>query len=354
MDVTESDHKPVRCKFSVQLAHVDRSVRRQGFAEVLRNNEKIRSLLEESRYVPETIVSTNSIVLQNQDTSILCITNKCQKEKAIFEVICEGLAHPKDDGEETVYRPRGGYGFPRWLEVTPTAGIINPEQFAEVSVHHEEFHTLEDFVDGIPQNWWSEDTRDKEVILVVNVQGSGSTETKSHRIHVRHCFSAKAMRIDSKLNNSKKGQGGSGGAGGGADSSEKGQGSGSGGAGGGDSSKKGQGSSSGSEGGANSKKGQGSEGGDNSKKGQGSSSGSGGGDNSKKGQGSGGENSKKGQGSGGGDNSKKSKSSRDNSKKGQGSGGGGSSSAHRSELRQLSSNSSSDIGGDEVRNSRKS
>ncbi|KAK1294144.1 Type I inositol 1,4,5-trisphosphate 5-phosphatase 13 [Acorus calamus] len=25
---------------------------------------------------------------------------------------------------------------------------------------------MEDFVDGIPQNWWSEDTRDKEAILL--------------------------------------------------------------------------------------------------------------------------------------------------------------------------------------------
>lgn len=79
----------------------------------------------------------------------------------------------------------------------------------DVLVHHEEFHTLEDFVDGIPQNWWCEDTRDKEVILDVIVQGSGSTETRSHQIHVRHCFSAKTLRIDSKSNNSRKNQGGS-------------------------------------------------------------------------------------------------------------------------------------------------
>ncbi|XP_021654896.2 type I inositol polyphosphate 5-phosphatase 12 isoform X2 [Hevea brasiliensis] len=208
MDVTESDHKPVRCKFNVQIAHVDRSVRRQEFGEIIRSNEKVRSLLEESRYVPETIISANNIVLQNQDTCLLRITNKCMKEKAVFNVICEGQSTVKDDGEEPDYRPRGSYGFPRWLEVTPSAGIIKPDQHAEISVHHEEFHTLEDFVDGIPQNWWSEDTRDKEVILVVVVQGSSSTEMRSHRIHVRHCFSAKAVRLESKSNNSRKNQGG--------------------------------------------------------------------------------------------------------------------------------------------------
>lgn len=83
--------------------------------------------------------------------------------------------------------------------------MIKPEQSVEVSVRHEEFHTLEEFVDGIPQNWWSEDTRDKEVILAVNVQGSCSTGTTSHKISVRHCFSSKTLRLDSKLsNNSRK------------------------------------------------------------------------------------------------------------------------------------------------------
>uniref|UniRef100_A0A2C9VXF5 Inositol polyphosphate-related phosphatase domain-containing protein n=1 Tax=Manihot esculenta TaxID=3983 RepID=A0A2C9VXF5_MANES len=207
MDVIESDHKPVRCKFSVQIAHVDRSVRRQEFGEIIRSNEKVRSLLEESHYVPETIISTNDIVLQNQDTCILRITNKCKKEKAVFNIICEGQATFKEDGGEPDYRPRGSYGFPRWLEVTPAAGIIRPEQHAEVSVHHEESHTLEDFVDGVPQNWWSEDARDKELILVVIVHGSSSTEMKSHRIHLRHCFSSKAVRLESN-SNSRKNQGG--------------------------------------------------------------------------------------------------------------------------------------------------
>lgn len=85
--------------------------------------------------------------------------------------------------------------------------MIKPEQSVEVSVHHEEFHTLEEFVDGIPQNWWCEDTRDKEVILIVNVEGSCSAQTFSHRVRVRHCFSsAKTIRIVSKSNSSRKGQ----------------------------------------------------------------------------------------------------------------------------------------------------
>ncbi|CAI0541031.1 unnamed protein product [Linum tenue] len=205
MDVTESDHKPVRCKFHIQVAHTDRSVRRQEFGEILRTNEKIQSLLEECRVVPETAVSTNSIALQNQDTAILRITNKSAADKVVFRIYCEGQANFKDEGDEAEYRARGNHGFPRWLEVTPAAGIIKPDNSIEVSVHHEEFHTLEDLVDGIPQNWWCEDTRDKEVILVVVVQGSGSTEVATHRVHVRHCLSAKTLRADSK-SGSRRGQ----------------------------------------------------------------------------------------------------------------------------------------------------
>lgn len=121
MDVTDSDHKPVRCKLSLQISHVDRSVRRKEFGEVLKSNENIRSLLQESNYVPETIVNTNSIILQNQDTSILSITNKCVKDLAVFKIICEGQSTVKEDGEEPDYRPRGANGFPRWLEVPISA-----------------------------------------------------------------------------------------------------------------------------------------------------------------------------------------------------------------------------------------
>ncbi|THF98433.1 hypothetical protein TEA_029524 [Camellia sinensis var. sinensis] len=198
MDVTESDHKPVRCKLNVEIAHVDRSVRRAEVGNIIKSNDKIRSLLQELCYVPETVVSSNSITLQNQDTSILRITNKSGADIAIFQIICEGQSTVQEDEQPSEYHPRGSFGFPRWLQVSPATGIVKPNQVAEVAVRHEEFHTLEELVDGVPQSWWSEDTRDKEVILLVNVQGSCSAETRSHRVYVRHCFSAKTVRIDSR------------------------------------------------------------------------------------------------------------------------------------------------------------
>lgn len=116
MDVTDSDHKPVRCIFGLEIAQVDESIRRQEFEEITGFNENIKRMLEELCKVPETIVSTNNIILQNQDTSILRITNKSGKENALFEIISEGQS-TIEDGRASNHHPRGSFGFPRWLQV---------------------------------------------------------------------------------------------------------------------------------------------------------------------------------------------------------------------------------------------
>uniref|UniRef100_A0A2P2KMN5 Inositol polyphosphate-related phosphatase domain-containing protein n=2 Tax=Rhizophora mucronata TaxID=61149 RepID=A0A2P2KMN5_RHIMU len=207
MEVTDSDHKPVRCIFSVDIARVDESVRRQEFGDIVKSNDEIKCLLEELCKIPETIVSTNNIILQNQDTTILRITNKCEESNALFEIICEGQSTINDDGQALNHHSRGAFGFPRWLEVTPAAGIIKPDHTAEISVHLEDFPTMEEFVDGAPQNSWCEDTRDKEIILVVKVRGTyNTTATKDHRIRVRHCCSTQTARNDPKANLSMQGQ----------------------------------------------------------------------------------------------------------------------------------------------------
>ncbi|XP_014508939.1 type I inositol polyphosphate 5-phosphatase 12 isoform X2 [Vigna radiata var. radiata] len=206
MDVTDSDHKPVRCKFNVKISHVDRSIRRKEFGIIMKSNEKIRSILEDLCYVPEATVSPNSLVLQNLDTSFLLITNRSTKDKAIYKITCQGQSIVKNDGQAPDYSPRGGFGFPRWLEVTPAAGMIKPEQNVEISVRHEDLHNPEESANGVPQTWWNEDTRDKEVILIVHVQGSSSVQTSCRHIHVRHCMSAKTTRIDSKSNSARRNQ----------------------------------------------------------------------------------------------------------------------------------------------------
>ncbi|RID40335.1 hypothetical protein BRARA_J00389 [Brassica rapa] len=205
-----SDHKPVRCKFHATIAHVDKSVRRQELGNIITSNEKIRSILEDLKFVPETSVSTNNIVLQSQDTVILTIRNHSTTSKAVFSILCGGQAIVRDDdGEESDYTPRGSFGLPRWLEVSPAGGIIKPEGSVDVKVHHEEFYTLEEYVDGIPQNWWCEDARDKEAILMVNIRGSCSTTWTSHSVKVRHCYSGRVCLLDPKPINLTKNLGGS-------------------------------------------------------------------------------------------------------------------------------------------------
>lgn len=118
MDVTDSDHKPVRCIFNVEISHVDESIRRKEFGEIISSNEKIGSTLKEMRNVPETKVSTNTIILQNQDMSVLRITNKSSKNKIVYDIICEGQTTVKDGQVlSSKHHRRGAYGFPNWLEV---------------------------------------------------------------------------------------------------------------------------------------------------------------------------------------------------------------------------------------------
>ncbi|KAF5770434.1 putative phosphoinositide 5-phosphatase transcription factor WD40-like family [Helianthus annuus] len=186
MDVTDSDHKPVRCIFSVELARVDEPKRRKLFGEIMTSNNKVRRILEEECKFPEAILSTNNIILQDNDTSVLRITNKSGEDKALFKVICEGQCNIKDGKQASSHHPRGSYGFPRWLEVKPTVGIIEPNHIVEISVHHQGYETLNEYVDGVPQNSWCEDVRGMEVMLVVEVRGSCTTERKCHRVRVRH------------------------------------------------------------------------------------------------------------------------------------------------------------------------
>ncbi|KAK9692239.1 hypothetical protein RND81_09G250900 [Saponaria officinalis] len=204
MDVTDSDHKPVRCIFSVDVARVDEAVKRQEYCEIMETNQKIQSVLQELGRVPDTIVSTNNIILQDDGTSLLRITNKSPADKAMFTIICNGESTIDEDGSASHHSPRGSFGFPHWLQVTPAKGVIEPDHTVEVTVHHENFQTLEEYVDGQPQNSWCEDARDKEVILVVRIHGSYGTKVSDQRIRLRHCFSAKKKGLGPKLRNEER------------------------------------------------------------------------------------------------------------------------------------------------------
>jgi hypothetical protein len=54
-------------------------------------------------------------------------------------------------------------------------------------IRQDDFEKREEYVDGMVQNWWCEDTREKELVLLVNIIGTKSTDNFIHRIHVKHC-----------------------------------------------------------------------------------------------------------------------------------------------------------------------
>ncbi|XP_059287735.1 type I inositol polyphosphate 5-phosphatase 12-like isoform X1 [Lycium ferocissimum] len=200
MEVTDSDHKPVRCKFNIEVSRVDRSVRRQEFGKIFQYNGKIRSLLEELRYIPEVAVSTSQIFLKNQETFSLIITNRSRQDSVFFQITCQDQSAINKDEQTSDYHPRGSFCFPRWLEVTPASGMIKSGQDTEILVRQEELCNSEDTADV---SKWSEDTREEEVILMINMKASRSMEVRTHQVHLRCSFSANAGFMLSRNSSSR-------------------------------------------------------------------------------------------------------------------------------------------------------
>ncbi|XXG72062.1 hypothetical protein AAC387_Pa07g1237 [Persea americana] len=165
----------------------------------------VRKSYELLRIVPKTTISTGSSK-PGKDATILRITNKSGKEKSMFEIIYDGQSIKEASASEQ-YHSRGAFGFPHWIEliihcvtlgtwfqilriktdqklndqdwpyicgiyravvttihstadictpyshhqVTTATGLINLRQTTEVPISHEEMHTLQDIIDGIPQ-----------------------------------------------------------------------------------------------------------------------------------------------------------------------------------------------------------
>ncbi|KAM3199587.1 type I inositol polyphosphate 5-phosphatase 12-like isoform X1 [Capsicum annuum] len=201
MEVTDSDHKPVRCKFNVEVSRVDRSIRRREFGKIFQYNEKIRSLLDELHYIPEVAVSTSQISLQNQETFSLMITNIRRQDNVFFQITCRYQSAINKDKQTSGYHPRGFFCFPRWLEVTPAAGMIKSGEDAEILVHQEEFRNSEDTAEVISPRKWSEEIRE-EVILMINVKSSRSMKVRAHQVHLRCSFSTDAVCLLSRNSSS--------------------------------------------------------------------------------------------------------------------------------------------------------
>ena len=117
LEVTGSDHKPVRCIFNVEMAHIDELIKRQAFGDIINSNEQVRSMLSEFNNIPETVVSTNDIKLQKGEVPLLQITNNSEKDISIFCIICEGQFTVKEEKQASELCPRISFGFPQWIKV---------------------------------------------------------------------------------------------------------------------------------------------------------------------------------------------------------------------------------------------
>nr|TKW39185.1 hypothetical protein SEVIR_1G161300v2 [Setaria viridis] len=174
MEATDSDHKPVKCVFNLDIAHVDKQTMRKKYGEIMTSNKKVRYLLEGMEAFPEVNISTDDIILQDQNPSVVKLQNRSTKELACFEIIGQ---IPNSSG--TPFS-----GFPSWLKVSPAVGMISPGQSVEVTLQHGQLRS-QDYLSGTSGNSSGAD-QEKAATLLVTVTGVYSTARRDHKIHVQH------------------------------------------------------------------------------------------------------------------------------------------------------------------------
>jgi hypothetical protein len=107
MEATDSDHKPVKCVFNLDIAHVNKQTMRQKYGEIMTSNKKVQYLLQGLEAFPEVNISTDDIILQDQSPSVVRLQNRSTKELACFEIIGQ-----MTNSSGTLFS-----GFPSWLKV---------------------------------------------------------------------------------------------------------------------------------------------------------------------------------------------------------------------------------------------
>lgn len=107
MEATDSDHKPVKCVFNLDIAHVDKQTMRQKYGEIMGSNKEVLDSLQGLEALPEVDISTNDIMLQDQNPFVVKLHNRSTKELACFEII----------GQTPMSSGTAFSGFPSWLKV---------------------------------------------------------------------------------------------------------------------------------------------------------------------------------------------------------------------------------------------
>ncbi|CAM6081680.1 unnamed protein product [Calypogeia fissa] len=192
MEPEDSDHKPVRCILSVDLAVMDEADRRYQYGYIMHHDPQIQTRLNLSGFIPETSISTNRLVLQDNAPSILRLSNGDRLHRVVymiqFEVApsrgpcpCGYHSNLERTSGEDQY-PRAGFGFPPWLQVLPAAGLLEPSDSISISVKM-----------GIRLEERGKSQQDDVCVLVVNVKGVFSSECKQHRICVTRVSSSQGF-----------------------------------------------------------------------------------------------------------------------------------------------------------------
>jgi hypothetical protein len=107
MEATDSDHKPVKCLFNLDVARLDKQAMREKYGEIMSSNKKVLHLLQGLEAFPEANISTDNIILQDQTPYVLKLQNRNTEGTACFEIIGEA---PNSSGTHIA-------GFPTWLKV---------------------------------------------------------------------------------------------------------------------------------------------------------------------------------------------------------------------------------------------
>ncbi|KAL6841983.1 hypothetical protein ACP4OV_028183 [Aristida adscensionis] len=175
MEATDSDHKPVKCVFNLDIAHVDKQIMRQKYGEIMSSSKKVLYLLQGLEAFPEASISTNDVVLKDLSPSVVKLQNTSAKEIACYEIINQ---------TQTPSSAVTCSGFPTWLKVSPAVGIISPGQTVEVTLQHEELGR-QDFI-TLPSGNSFGAGQEKTATLMVILTGVYSTAVGSHKIHVQH------------------------------------------------------------------------------------------------------------------------------------------------------------------------
>ncbi|KAJ7562619.1 hypothetical protein O6H91_03G077500 [Diphasiastrum complanatum] len=184
MEVADSDHKPIWCMLNIDLAAVDEAARRRQLGEVMCKNVQIRNFFGQLDTVPEIVVNTEKIILEDGTHPVLKVSNESRHHLTTFSVHCEGNPNLRKDSQRMLAEGFiGGYGFPGWLQVAPASGIIHPNQSLEINV----VQVMEDHIEAMHEHLWDVHEKDEVTLLVITVRGQYSRLSKQFHVTVYRC-----------------------------------------------------------------------------------------------------------------------------------------------------------------------